>query len=94
MWTKIAFALAMTLGAASAAAAATKYPIHHHRGAALEQRIPAAAYRSFGRVNGTEGSGTYDSHGQVTCGSDACDPYNHQQVKCIGGACDPEWGIR
>jgi hypothetical protein len=79
----IALSLAVVLGTASAALAATKHPVHHHW-VAKRQLSGAGAY-------GYSSSFGYSS--SVTCPSGACDPYNHQQVKCIGGACDPEWGI-
>jgi hypothetical protein len=76
--TKIALSLAIVLGAASAATAATKHPVHHHRVAVARQMSGASAYGNASAV---------------TCPGGTCDPYNHQQVKCIGGACNPEWGL-
>jgi hypothetical protein len=75
---KIALSLAIVLGAASAAMAATKHPVHQHRVAVKRQLSGASAYGSAS---------------SVTCIGGPCDPYNHQQVKCIGGACNPEWGL-
>lgn len=46
---KITLALALVLGMASAATAATKHPVSHHQ-TRVERQIPAAAYRSFGSV--------------------------------------------
>jgi hypothetical protein len=76
--TRIALSLAIVLGAASAATAATKHPVHHYRVAVTRQ---------------VSGASAYGNSGGVTCPGGTCDPYNHQQVKCIGGACSPEWGI-
>jgi hypothetical protein len=44
--TKIALSLALVLGTASGALAATKHPAHGHRTAAASQ-VPAAAYQAF-----------------------------------------------
>jgi|HubBroStandDraft_6_1064221.scaffolds.fasta_scaffold3494431_1 hypothetical protein len=48
---KIALSLALVLGTASGAMAATKHPVHHQR-AAVERQVPADAYQSFGSVRG------------------------------------------
>ena len=48
---KIALSLALVLGTASAAAAATKHPAHDQR-TAVERQAPAAAYQSFGSARG------------------------------------------
>jgi hypothetical protein len=71
MLTKIAFALALTVGVASAATAATKHPIHHHR-ATVTQQAPAG-YGSYGSVTAPApyegGSTTFQSSG---CSIDGC----------------------
>jgi hypothetical protein len=76
--TKIALALAIVLGAASAAMAATTHPAHHHRAAVKRQ---------------LSGAGAYGYASSVTCPGGPCDPYNHQQVKCFVGVCNLEWGL-
>ena len=52
---KIVLSLALVLGMASAAVAATKHPVHHPR-TAVEQQVPAGAYQSYGsaRPNSSE----------------------------------------
>jgi hypothetical protein len=49
---KIALALALVLGAASAATAAPKHAARHHT-ATIQRQVPATAYRSFGAVRPT-----------------------------------------
>ena len=49
---KIALSIALVLGTAPAAMAATKHPVHHQR-AGVERQMPAGAYQSFGSVRGT-----------------------------------------
>jgi hypothetical protein len=51
MLTKTVLSLAVVLGAATGALAATKHPVHHHR-SAVELQAPGAAYNSFGSANG------------------------------------------
>jgi hypothetical protein len=79
MLTKIAFALALTLGAASAASAVTKHPIHHHNRAAVQPQAPAG-YGTYGyhgpapyvpyRFGNPNGGGTnFQSEG---CGLNGC----------------------
>jgi hypothetical protein len=46
---KIALSLALVLGTASGAMAATKHPVHHQR-ASVERQVPAGAYQSYGSV--------------------------------------------
>jgi hypothetical protein len=38
---KVALALAIVLGTASATMAAAKHPVHHHQGAVVERHAPA-----------------------------------------------------
>jgi hypothetical protein len=74
MLTKIAFALALTLGAASAASAATKHPIHHHRAPVASQQAPANS--SYGYVAAPSRSGNPNETGtnflSSGCGIDGC----------------------
>jgi hypothetical protein len=90
MLSKFALALVVSLGAVSAASAASQHAIQHHRTVA-QHRAPAAAYKSYGFA----GSGTVRTGSPGLSPEDrgAYDPYNHQQVKCIGGSCSPEWGL-
>lgn len=81
--TKIALSLAIVLGAASGATAATKHPVHRHQTVA-ERQVPAAALRSFGSAAGQNANGLpATNYG---------DPYNHEERKCFGGACGEDWG--
>jgi hypothetical protein len=52
---KIAFALVMVLGTASAAMAAAKHPVHHHQGAVVERHVPAGSAYGYA----THGYDTY-----------------------------------
>jgi hypothetical protein len=76
--TNIAVALAIVLGTASGAAAATKHPVHHNRTAV--HHVTKDAYESFGAASGT----TKQPAGY--------DPYDATTVRCIGGTCAPMWG--
>jgi hypothetical protein len=49
---KIALALTLVLGTASAALAAPKHPVDHQR-TAVERQVPANAYQSYGSARGT-----------------------------------------
>jgi hypothetical protein len=90
MISKIALALAVTLGAASAASAASQHAVSHHRSHVAQHRAPAAAYNSYGfAASPTVRTGP----GVSPEDQGPYDPYNHQQVKCIGGSCAPEWGL-
>jgi hypothetical protein len=77
--TKIAVALAIVLGTASGAAAATKHPVHHNRTAV--HQVTKGAYESFGAATGTTS--------QQPLGYD---PWDATTVRCIGGTCAPMWG--
>jgi hypothetical protein len=85
---RIMLALAILVGATSAAAAATKHPAHHDR-VRVAHHVSADAYRSFGstrpygQIAAPPGGWPADYFG---------DPYNHQERKCIGGTCAPDWG--
>jgi hypothetical protein len=76
MLTKIALALALTLGVASAASAATKHPIHHHRGAVVQQQAAPAGNSAYGYVAFPNGSGNQKERGtnflSSGCGLDGC----------------------
>jgi len=48
---KIALSLALVLGAASTATAATKHPVHRHN-TAVVQPAPRAAYETYGSTGG------------------------------------------
>jgi hypothetical protein len=69
MLTKIAFALALTLGVASAASAATKHPIHHHRATVASQQAPANSSYGYVTPNRVETGTNFLSSG---CGIDGC----------------------
>lgn len=48
---KFALSLAIMLGTASAAMAATKHPVHRHH-VTVQRQVPAAALQSFGFARG------------------------------------------
>jgi hypothetical protein len=83
--TNIALALAIALGTTSGGFAATKHPIHHHRGAVAQRQAPAGTegYAAFGSsASGyatpfhvpepNSGAGIGTNFLSTGCGTDGC----------------------
>ena len=83
--TKIALSLALVLGAASAALAAPKHPVHHHQVAVVHQLPGASAY-------GYASSGRPDPALTSQALRDAMKREAAGDPRCRGGNCDPDWG--
>ena len=79
---KTALVLALVLGAASGATAATKHPVHHQRSAVERQRSGANAY-------GYAGSASSGNTDPVFL--DALRRQAAGDPRCWGGNCDPNW---
>jgi hypothetical protein len=81
--TRIAIALAIVLGTASVAVAATKHPVSQHRHAVAH--VSKRAYESFGSA----AAAPADTNWSAKLGYD---PYDSTTVRCLGGTCAPNWG--
>jgi hypothetical protein len=78
---KVAFALVIVLGTASAAMAAAKHPVHHHQGPVVERQVPAGTpygYTAYGYAaprhvpQPNSGSGIGNNFLSSGCGTVGC----------------------